>query len=49
MVHPTRATLSDVSIPEEERWTHLVDVTKGFNTGDRGKILFEVREHFPKL
>ena len=49
VVHATRATLNDASLPEEERWTLLVDFENGFNMGDKGKILSDVREHFSQL
>ena len=49
VVHATRATKGDTSLPEEERWFLLVDFENGFNMGDRGKMLQEVQEHFPQL
>ena len=44
VVHATRATLNDTSIPPEQKWS-----LHGFNLVDRGAMFGEVREHFPEL
>ena len=49
MVHATRATLEDESIPMEEKWSLQVDLRNCFNQGDRGAMFQEVREHFPQI
>ena len=49
MVHTLRATLADNSIISEEHWSLLADFENGFNTGDRGKMLEEVKAQYPQL
>ena len=49
VVHATRATLMDTSLPPESRWCLLVDFENCFNQGDRERILEEVRNKFPQL
>ena len=35
VVHATRATLSDTSIPPEQKWSLQIDFQNGFNLVDR--------------
>ena len=49
VVHATRATLEDQSIPLEEKWSLQVDLRNCFNQVDRGAMFKEVREHFPEI
>ena len=49
VVHATRATLEDESIPMEEKWSLQVDLKNCFNQVDRGAMFQEVREHFPEI
>ena len=49
MVHATRATLNDESIPMDSLWCLQVDLDNGFNRGSRAHIFREVRRLFPDL
>ena len=49
MVHATRGTMSDTSIPQEDRWLLQVDFTNGFNQISRAHMFAEVRAHFPDI
>ena len=49
VVHATRATLEDGSIPMEEKWSLQVDLRNCFNQVDRGAMFQEVREQFPEI
>ena len=49
IVHTTKATLQNTSIPKYERLCLLVNFEKCFNQWNGAKILEEVRVHFLKL
>ena len=49
IVHTTKATLQNTSIPKYERLCLLVNFEKSFNQWNGAKILEEVQVHFLKL
>ena len=49
IVHATRATLEEESIPLEGKWCLQVDLKNCFNQVDRGSMFREVREHLPEI
>jgi hypothetical protein len=49
VVHATRATLEDETIPQNRKWLLQTDLVNGFNQVDRTHMLAEVRNHFPDI
>ena len=49
VAHSLRFTVTDNSIILEECWSRLADFYNGFNMGDRGQFLEEVRVHFSQF